>query len=237
MPRYYPNSGISDCWGSAGNVTFYHRDGACFFKQKPVVKFPGTAGQLEQLGVHQRALSAWRGLDHGTQMLWNKFCVDVPSKRPPYRQDNHISGYNLFVSAYHGFALLGDEKVPEPAKFVDFPVFSLGLKGASVDEFDGLKLKCVVGFQNGVDVTRFRVLAKIQLTRPGYGKRPGLMRNFLADANCTSQHSTVTFSISDYVGLAGEALKEYQVHMKYMLIDTLTGYRSMFKTKSFRISI
>lgn len=63
------------------------------------------------------------------------------------------------------------------------------------------------------------------------------MRNFLADTNCYALHSTVNFSISDYIGLAGEALQEYQVHMRYMLIDTSTGYRSMFKSKSFQISI
>ena len=51
MPRYYPNSGISDCWGSAGDVTFYHRDGICFFKKKPVMEFAGTPGQLEQAGI------------------------------------------------------------------------------------------------------------------------------------------------------------------------------------------
>ena len=64
MPRYFPNSRISDCWGSAGDVTFYHRDGVCFYRKKPVMEFAGTPGQLEQAGIHQRALEAWRGLDH-----------------------------------------------------------------------------------------------------------------------------------------------------------------------------
>ncbi len=237
MPRYYPNSGISDCWGSAGDVTFYHRDGVCFFKKKPVTEFAGTPGQLEQAGIHQRALRAWRGLDHDEQLLWNGFSVDVPSKRPPYKKDNHISGYNLFVSAYHGFALLGDEKVPKPAKFVDFPVFSLVFKSVEVDESGEMRLKCLITLQDVEDFTRYRVLAKIQLARVGYGRIPGLMRNFLADSNCSVLHSTVTFVIPDYVGLTGEALREYQVHVRYMLIDSLTGYRSMFKSKSFTISI
>ena len=100
-----------------------------------------------------------------------------------------------------------------------------------------MRLKCLVTLQEVEDFARFRVLAKVQRTRVGYGKRPGLMRNFLADSNCTAHHSTVIFSIPDYVGLAGEALQEYQVHMRYMLVDTLTGYRSMFKGKSFRFSI
>ena len=100
-----------------------------------------------------------------------------------------------------------------------------------------MRLKCLVTLQEVEDFTRYRVLAKIQLTRAGYGKRPGLMRNFLAESNCSACHSTVFFSIPDYVALAGEALREYQVHMRYMLVDTLTGYRSMFKCKSFRFSI
>ena len=237
MPRYFPNSGINDCWGSAGEVTFYHRDGVCYYRKKPVMEFAGTPGQLEQVGIHQRALESWRGLDHAVQLEWNVFAADVPSKRPPYDQNARISGYNLFVSAYHGFALLGDEKVPNPAKFVDFPVFLLGFKSVEVEESGLMRLKCLVTLQEVEDFARFRVLAKIQLARVGYGKRPGLMRNFLAETNCTAQHSTVIFSIPDYVALAGEALREYQVHMRYMLVDTQTGYRSMFKGKSFSFSI
>lgn len=237
MPRYYPNSRISDCWGSAGDVTFYHRDGVCYYKKKPVGEFAGTASQMEQLGVHQRALEAWRGLDHSVQLQWNAYGKDVPSKRPPYSQDSHISGYNLFVSAYHGFALLGDERVPEPVKYEGFPVFSLSFKSVEVEESGAMKLKCLVSLQDVEDYSRYRVLAKIQLTRVGYGKRPGLMRNFLAEGNCTAKHSTISFLIEDYVGLAGEALSEYQVHMRYLLVDALTGYRIRFKSKSFQISI
>ena len=237
MPRYFPNSRISDCWGSAGDVTFYHRDGVCYYRKKPVMEFAGTPGQLEQAGIHQRALEAWRGLDHAVQLEWNVFAGDVPSKRPPYDQNARISGYNLFVSAYHGFALLGDEKVPNPAKFADFPVFSLGYKSVEVDESGVMRLKCLVTLQEVEDFTRYRVLAKIQLARAGAGKRPGLMRNFLAEDNCLVMHSTVVFSIADYVGLAGEALREFQVHMRYILVDTLTGYRSRHKSKSFVISI
>ena len=237
MPRYFPNSRISDCWGSAGDVTFYHRDGVCYYRKKPVMEFAGTPGQMEQVGIHQRALEAWRGLDHAVQLEWNVFAGDVPSKRPPYDKNARISGYNLFVSAYHGFALLGDEKVPEPAKFIDFPVFSLGFKSVEVDESGEMRLKCLVTQQDVEDFTRYRVLAKIQLARAGAGRRPGLMRNFLADENCSAKHSTVMFSIADYVGLAGEALREYQVHMRYILVDTLTGYRSRHKSKSFVISM
>lgn len=41
----------------------------------------------------------------------------MAAHRPPYGDGNSISGYNLFVSAYHGFAQLGDERVPVPRRF------------------------------------------------------------------------------------------------------------------------
>ena len=141
------------------------------------------------------------------------------------------------MSAYHGVALLGDERVPKPAKFVDFPVFSLGFKRVEVDESGVMRLKCLVTLQDVEDFTRYRVLAKIQLARAGAGRRPGLMRNFLADEKCSAKHSAVVFSIADYAGLAGEVLREYQVHMMYILVDTMTGYRSRHKSKSFVITI
>ena len=34
MPRFYPNSQFSDCWSSVGNVTYYHRNGICYFRSK-----------------------------------------------------------------------------------------------------------------------------------------------------------------------------------------------------------
>lgn len=38
------------------------------------------------------------------------------SQRPPYAPKTSISGYNLFVSAYHGFAKLGNEHVSSPRR-------------------------------------------------------------------------------------------------------------------------
>ena len=42
----------------------------------------------------------------------------------------HISGQNLFVSAYHGFFTLGDEHVPEPQRFDSIPPFAVKLQVA-----------------------------------------------------------------------------------------------------------
>ena len=32
------------------------------------MEFAGTPGQMEQVGIHQRALEAWHGLDHVVQL-------------------------------------------------------------------------------------------------------------------------------------------------------------------------
>ena len=71
MPRFTPSVLISDCWGSMGNLTFYHVDGRCYYKNKSRCSFPGTAAQQSSLDVHRRALAAWREIPHETQKIWN----------------------------------------------------------------------------------------------------------------------------------------------------------------------
>lgn len=39
---------------------------------------------------------------------------------------------------------------------------------------------------------RYRLLAKLQLTEPGKGRHPGLLRNYLADANCDAAQIRAT---------------------------------------------
>lgn len=87
----------------------------------------GTAAQLDQAQVHHRAILAWQHLPHSVQLQWNHYARSVPSHRPPYDNNHHISGYNLFVSAYHGFAQLGREHIPEPQPFPEFPSAALEL--------------------------------------------------------------------------------------------------------------
>lgn len=73
-------------------------------------------GQMEAQSVHLRALQAWRTLTPAVQELWNSLAVVVPSHRPPFKKDHHITGHNLFVSAYHGFSQLGNEHILSPEK-------------------------------------------------------------------------------------------------------------------------
>ena len=81
MPKYHPNTRFTDCWASVGNITFYHRDGQCYFRAKAKPVFPGTSHQQVQLSIHKRALQAWRNISHEEQLEWNALATQVRSKR------------------------------------------------------------------------------------------------------------------------------------------------------------
>lgn len=91
MPRFVPSVLISDCWGSVGDLTFFHKDGRCFYKKKNQCEFAGTDAQNSQLDVHRRALAAWRTLEHSVQLTWNEFAKPVISHKPPFDNTAHIS--------------------------------------------------------------------------------------------------------------------------------------------------
>ena len=80
---------------------------------------------------------------------------------------------------------------------------------------------------------RYRLLAKIQLTEPGRGCHPGMLRNYLADELCGTD--PVHVRIPDYVSRAAAALNQYQVYCRFILLDTVTGYRSQYHKESFLI--
>ena len=77
---------------------------------------------------------------------------------------------------------------------------------------------------------RYRLLAKIQLTEPGKGRNPGLMRNHLVSPFDTASNAMVTIPI-----VASKS--EYQVHARIVLLDTETGYRSQYLQQSFLICL
>ena len=97
MSIYEPNIKFSDCWSSVGNITFYHRNGKCYWRTKPAPVFPGTMLQIEHQSVHLRALESWRFLTQEEQLQWSVYAKDVTAHRPPFLQENHISGYNFFL--------------------------------------------------------------------------------------------------------------------------------------------
>ena len=221
MPKYIPNSRFTDCYASVGNITFYHRDGECFFRTKAKPVFPGTAGQQVQLSIHQRGLQEWRNLGHEEQLEWNALARSVRSKRPPFNTLTHISGYNLFMSAYHGLACIGDERIPEPQPIPDFPVVCLEMASSTVTNETDLQ----ISFRITGDTIpeNIRIVGKLQLTAPGYSPHRGKFRNYVGTIG---NDSHVTFIMDKYKTVSGLNLREYQVHMRHFLIDADSGHRS-----------
>ena len=221
MPKFHPTPIIQDCWSSIGNITFYHRNGQCFYKRKPYTQYRGTAAQLEQAQVHHRAILAWQQLPHAVQLQWRELAKSVPSHRPPYDDNHHISGYNLFVSAYHGFAQLGREHVPEPQPYPLFPISHLQLLQIDSGGSSGtVTLRCRLTLQNIDNPGRWNVSAKIQLTAPGVGCDPGKMRTYLG---VRSSENEIVFNVPH------PDTEDFQVHLRYRLVDSVTGYRNNWK--------
>ena len=216
MPKYHPNTRFTDCWASVGNITFYHRDGQCYYRTKANPVFPGTSHQQVQLSIHKRALQAWRNISHEEQLEWNALATQVRSKRPPYGTKSSISGYNLFVSAYHGFACIGDEKVPEPKPMPNFPTLSLKLISTAIV---GKSLQVKFKITKAANLQNFTIASRIQLVNLGAGTNPGKMRNHQAELT----DNIATFTIP----LPNQDHKPYTLHMRYFIIDRTTGYRSM----------
>ncbi len=161
-----------------GKVTYYHRNGVCYFRSKAYSEFAGTQEQLEQKGLHQRAIRAWRALSSENQDRWRRYADGVEAHRPPFGDGNSISGYNLFVSAYHGFAQLGNEHVPVPRRFEKFPIFSMDFVGCEAVSLFDMELKFRLTMCGTAKFGRYRVLGKIQIEEPGVGRNSGKMRNF-----------------------------------------------------------
>ena len=147
----------------------------------------------------------------------------VEPHRPPFDHKARISGNNLFISAYHGFATLGNEHVPSPAPFKKFPSFIVRLLGASVVD-DTLLIRWKLLMEDCAG--RYRLLTKVQLASPGRGLSTGDLRNFLAEG--TANDAEVTTCIPGYISIWGLNLQSYQIHARCILLDTKTGYRSQF---------
>ena len=232
MPKYIPNSRFTDCYASVGNVTFYHRDGECFFRTKAKPVFPGPEGQQVQLSIHQRGLQEWRNLSHDEQLEWNALARTVRSKRPPFNTSSHISGYNLFMSAYHGLACIGNERIPEPQPIPDFPV--IHLKHSSSIVINESDLQISFRITSAPIPETMRIIGKLQLTAPGYSAHRGKFRNHIGAVTSTGH---VTFTVPDFKTICGVELQEYQVHMRYFLIDADSGHRSRESNLSVRTEI
>ena len=226
MPKFHPTPVISDCWSSIGDITFYHRNGQCYWKRKARTPFVGSPAQLDQAQVHHRAILAWQRQPHAVQLQWNDYARSVPSHRPPYNEKHHISGFNLFVSAYHGFAQLGNEHVPEPQPYPQFPSAAIELLQITPGT-GAVTLRCRLTLSDTVNPERWHLSTRIQLTAPGVGCDPSKMRSCRPDSispesiDTTTSTRTLTFNVTAHSNIKG-----YQAHIRYRLIDSITGYRN-----------
>ena len=211
MIESFPNVLVSDVYGSAGGVTVYHRDGQVCLRRRSRARYPGTAAQLEHLAVHRRALAAWRGLSHDVQEVWNGYAQEVEPHRPPFDGKAWISGQNLFVSAYHGFCTLGDEHVPVACRF----------------EVAGV---------HGADGSRYRMYGQVQVSDYGFGTSSKLKwRSVLAEGDCCSMPVVMRVPQWREVWRNVGCAKRFSLHVRFVLIDAVTGYRGQRFRGSFDV--
>ena len=221
MTKYHPNSRFSDCYSSVGNITFYHRNGECYYKAKPNPTFPGTPSQIDQLCVHRRAIRAWGELTHETQLQWNTLAKNVKSKRPPFNANTHISGYNLFVSAYHGLAATGQESTPIPAPIPSFPQIHLEYKTSTLK--NGTDLQITFEADTTIDTfNNYTLIGKLQITKPGYRPNTGKYRNYIPTIIQSGNKTHFTFTLSNQ----NEDKSIISIHLKHFLVHTSLGYRT-----------
>lgn len=118
-----------------------------------------------------------------------------------------------------------------------FPDFFLDWESLQVLNEKDLLLRFFCSVGDGTVSHRYRLLLKLELTKPGHGRRPGLQRNFLAESDCTDEDGRVDFRILDFNETWQLDLSEYTAHCRFILIDNVTGYRSRFRMQSFRFSL
>lgn len=238
MPEYKPSILLSDAFGSTKDFTWFHRNGKCFIKNRFNPGYTLTPARKEYLDVHRRALAAWREQEHSAQLLWNEYARSATSHRPPFDNKAYISGQNLFVSAYHGFYTLGNERIPDPLPFGPFPVVAMTFSSAEEPEEGTLHLKFRT-ICSGTDVPeRYRILMKLQLTHPGGGKRSSLLRNVLARDVCKYSSGIVGLLIPDFrEKWKLDNLPGYGAHGRYVVLDTASGYRDQYRDYDFSFDL
>lgn len=235
---------VSDVFGSAGDVTAYHRDGRVLLRRRNTGGgYVGSEAQEAHLSVHRRALAGWRGLSSSVQALWNEYAREVESHRPPFDHSSCISGQNLFVSAYHGFYVLGRERCPVALRFEGFPGFGLSVVSAAVDG-DDLRLGLAVAGMEMVESGRYWLYGRVQLVGIGRGEsRSAARRSVLSSGAVEDSRAVVVLSGWRSVWpevAAGSSVAEsssstaleavtgvrFSVVGSFVLLDGASGYRS-----------
>lgn len=233
MPKYIPSMPFEDCYGSVGALTFYHRNGQCYYRKRASPEFAGTMLQMEHQTVHLRALEAWRQLTPDLQKQWNEYSVGVQSHRPPFDGKSGITGHNLFVSAYHGFARLGREHTPSPQPWVEFPPYAVEGVASAVVEGEDLRLGIRVFLDERAPSGRYHLLVRLMLVKAGGGFRPGLLRSYLAEPALSAGEGVATVVVPDFRSVWGLDLDGYTAHCRCCLLDGQLGYRTACRRVSF----
>lgn len=233
MPKYIPSIPFEDCFGSVGDLTFYHRNGQCYYRKRASPEFADTMLQMEHQTVHLRALEAWRQLTPDLQKQWNYYSVGVQSHRPPFDGKSGITGHNLFVSAYHDFVKLGREHTPSPQPWEEFPPYAVEGVASAVVEGKDLQLGIRVFLDERAPSGRYHLLVRLMLAKAGGGFRPGLLRSYLAEPVLAAGEGVAIVEVPDFRNVWGLDLDGYTAHCSCCLLDGQLGYRTAYRRVSF----
>ena len=99
----------------------------------------------------------------------------------PFDSQTNITGHNLFVSAYHGFAQMGQERIPEPQPWEPFPIMTMEYVDAQKSE-GNLRLWFRLTM-SGCTRSRYRLHLKLQLTTPKEGSDQVMPQMHLTNHN------------------------------------------------------
>lgn len=235
--EFKPSVLVSDVFGSAGDVTAVHRDGKTFLRKRRSGEVALTPAQVAHLEVHRRALAAWRSVPQSVQEVWHEYAREAEPHRPPFDHSSWISGQNLFVSAYHGFHTLGMEHVPEPVRCESFPPFAVSAMSASVED-GALVLRLSVAGLELAEASRYWLYGRLQLTEVGKGVSSQVSRkSVMASGPCSVL--PVSVLVEDWLELwpAVVGLSSFRMHGSFVLLDSVTGYRSQRKSISDVVSL
>ena len=96
--------------------------------------------------------------------------------------------------------------------------------GAEIVSLFDVKLRFKLTLCGTSKFSRYRVLGKIQIEEPGVGRHPGRQRNYLSESVPDGTSSEIEF----VVPMNRNDLQMFQIHIRYLLLDTVTGYRSQY---------
>ncbi|MCR5276537.1 MAG: hypothetical protein K6D54_02540 [Bacteroidales bacterium] len=170
-------------------------------------------------------MAAWASLDSEIQKQWNAYEVTAEPHRPPFDHKAHISGNNLFVSAYHGFALLGNEHIPHAQPFQALPPFNVSFIDVVVKD-GALLLSVDAHVPQDIEPERYRLYSRLRLMDPGRGYGVRGMRGFLAEGDFSQ---LMTISIPGYNGYWSFNDDCFQIQAMCILLDSITGFRSQYQ--------